>query len=235
MRSSDAAWVVLVAAAALYTFLTARWALRNHDGFGTLGYDLGVFDQGVWLLSRFRSPLVTIMGRNLFGDHTSFILLPLVPVYWLVPSAKVLLVAQSAALGLSAAPVFLIAREKLRHELLAAGLAVAFLAHPVLAWTSFDQFHPDAFEVPLLLFALWFMLTSRWKPYLACVVGLLLVKEDVGLLTFALGIYVAVRHDRRIGLLTSALSAGFLAVTFGLIAAGIAWSLWKTREGAVQR
>ncbi|WP_295137587.1 TerC family protein [uncultured Reyranella sp.] len=26
-----------------------------------------------------------------------------------------------------------------------------------------------------------------------------------------------------------------LAVTFGLIAAGIAWSLWKTREGAVQR
>jgi len=26
-----------------------------------------------------------------------------------------------------------------------------------------------------------------------------------------------------------------LAVTFGLIATGIAWSLWKTREGAVQR
>ena len=27
-----------------------------HDGFGTPGYDMGIFDQGVWLLSRFHAP-----------------------------------------------------------------------------------------------------------------------------------------------------------------------------------
>jgi uncharacterized membrane protein len=213
----DAAWLALVATTTIYIVLTARWAMRNHDGFGTLGYDFGIFDQGLWLLSRFERPFVTIMGRHLLGDHTSFILLPLAPVYWVIPSAKVLLIAQATALGIAAVPVFLIAREKLRHELLACGIAVAFLAHPALASTSFEQFHPDAFEVPVLLFALWFMIRARWRPFLACVVVLLLVKEDVAALTVALGIYVAVRHDRRIGLATCAVSAGYAAFAVAVI------------------
>jgi uncharacterized membrane protein len=221
VERSDAAWMVLLAVAVVYTFVTARLALRNHDGFGTLGYDLGNFDQGVWLLSRFERPFITIMGRNLFGDHTSFILLPFVPVYWLVPSAKALLVAQSYALGFSAIPVYLIARDTLRHELLAAGVALAFLAHPVLGWTNFDQFHPDAFEIPLVLFAFWFMLRRRWTAFLVCVGAVLLVKEDVPLLTFVLGVYVAVRHHRRVGLVVSAVSAAYFVVMLGLVKPGL--------------
>lgn len=219
--ASDAAWLIVVVATTTFIVLTARWAMRNHDGFGTLGYDLGIFDQGVWLLSRLKSPFITIMGRDLLGDHTSFILLALVPLYRLVPSPKLLLVAQSTALGLGAVPVFLMARHMLRHELLAAMVAIAFLAHPVLASTALEQFHPDAFEVPLLLFALWFMMRERWRPYLACVVALLLVKEDVALLTVALGAYVAVRHDRRIGLATCALSVAYFALAVAVIKPGL--------------
>jgi uncharacterized membrane protein len=214
---NDAAWLLLVVATTVYIVFTARWAMRNHDGFGTLGYDFGIFDQGVWLLSRGRRPFITIMGRHLFGDHTSFILLPFVAVYRVLPSPKVLLVVQASALGLSAVPAFLIAREKLRDELLASGVAIAFLAHPALASTSFEQFHPDAFEVPVLLFTLWFMIRERWRPFFAGVVVLLLVKEDVAALTFALGIYVAVRHRRRIGLATCALSAVYVLLAVAVL------------------
>jgi uncharacterized membrane protein len=234
---SDAGWLLLLVVTTAYTVLTAHWVLRNHDGFGTLGYDFGIYDQGVWLLSRFHRPFVTIMGRHLFGDHTSFILLPLVPVYRIFPSPKVLLVAQSAALGLSAVPVFLIAREKLRHELLASFVGIAFLAHPALASINFEQFHPDAFEVPLLLFALWFMIKDRWKPFLACVVALLLVKEDVALLTVVLGTYVAVRHDRRIGVLTALLSVAYFAFAVGVVKPGLgvvgSTYVWRIPFGGV--
>ncbi|HEX2192315.1 MAG TPA: DUF2079 domain-containing protein [Acidimicrobiales bacterium] len=199
----------MVAATAFYIALFTYWTIRNHDGFGTYAFDFGIYDQGLWLLSRFERPFITIMGRHLFGDHTSFILLFLVPFYWVVPSAKVLLVAQAAALGIGAVPAFLVAREKLRHETLAAAIAVAYLLHPHVGWTNLEQFHPDVFEVPLLLFAFWFMLRARWAWYALSIGLLLLVKEDVGPLVFLLGIYVAVRHDRRVGLLTSA--AGALA------------------------
>jgi uncharacterized membrane protein len=203
---------VVVVATFGYIALFTYWTVRNHDGFGTYAFDFGIYDQGLWLLSRFKAPFITIMGRNLFGDHTSFILLPLVPVYWVFPSAKVLLVAQAAALGIAAVPVFLIAREKLASEALGAAFAVAFLLHPALGWTNLEQFHPDVFEVPLLLFALWFMVKHRWVGFAVCVGALLLVKEDVPLLVFALGIYVAVRHDRRVGVVTSVAAALYFVV-----------------------
>lgn len=193
---------LLVAATIGYVWLFSYWTMRHHDGYGTTAFDLGIYDQGVWLLSRFETPFVTIMGRHLFGDHTSFILLPLVPFYWIFPSAKVLLVAQAAALGSAAVPAFLLARHKLRNEWLAAVIGVAYLLHPAVGLTNLEQFHPDVFEVPLVLFALWFMVRHRWIPFGLCVVGLLLVKEDAGLLTFPLGIYVAARHDRRVGVAT---------------------------------
>src|SRR5205085_2753024 len=149
---------------------------------------------------------VTIMGRHLFGDHTSFILLPLVPVYWVLPSAKVLLFAQAAALGGAAVPTFLLAREKLRSEWLATGLACAYLLHPAVAFINLEQFHPDAFEPILIQFALWFMARKRWLGFLLCCGAALLVKEDVALLIFPLGLYVALRHDRRVGAVTCAMA-----------------------------
>lgn len=202
ITANRSARLLLLAATAGYIWLFSYWTMRHHDGYGTSAFDFGLYDQGVWLLSRFKTPFVTIMGRHLFGDHTSFILLPLVPVYWVIPSAKVLLVAQAAALGSAAVPTFLLAREKVRDEWLAALLALAYLLHPAVGLTNLEQFHPDVFEVPLVLFALWFMARHRWVGFGVCVFALLMVKEDVALLTFPLGVYVALRHDRRVGVAT---------------------------------
>ncbi|CAA9246903.1 MAG: hypothetical protein AVDCRST_MAG76-2066 [uncultured Acidimicrobiales bacterium] len=204
--------LVVAGAAGLYIWLFSYWTMRHYDGFGTTAFDFAIYDQGVWLLSRFKEPFVTVMGRHLFGDHTSFILLPLVPIYWILPTGKVLLVAQAAALGSAAVPTFLLARDKLRNELLAAVLAVVYLLHPAVGHINLEQFHPDVFEVPLALFAFWFMVRHRWFGFFACVVALLLVKEDVALLTFPLGVYVAVRHDRRVGLATCWVSMGAMAL-----------------------
>jgi uncharacterized membrane protein len=204
--------IVVGCAAAAYLAWFGWHTVQNHRGLWTFGFDLGIYDQGLWLLSRFREPFVTVMGRNLFGDHTSFLLLPLVPLYWVCSSGAVLLTAQAAALASAAVPVFLLGRELLRSERQAAVAAVAFLLHPALMWTNLENFHPDTFEVPLLLFALLFMVKRRWAPYLAMVGLLLLVKEDVALLTGALGIYVAFRGSRRVGAVTTAVSAAWFAV-----------------------
>jgi hypothetical protein len=63
------------------TFVWLTWL--THARFGSFGFDLGIFDQGVWLLSRLRDPFVTIRGLPLFGDHASYILVLVAPLYWL--------------------------------------------------------------------------------------------------------------------------------------------------------
>jgi uncharacterized membrane protein len=216
-RSSLAAQCVVVAAATVYTLLLVRWTFRNHDAFATYGFDLGIYDHGLWLLSRFHAPFVTIMGRNLFGDHTSFILLPFVPLWWIVPGAKTLLFLQTAAMASAVVPIFLIARDRLRDEWAAALLAAAFVAQPAVAWLNLEQFHPDCFEVPALLFACWFALRRRWVGYFVCLALFLAVKEDAPLVAFALGVYIGFRIDRRVGIVTCAVSALYLASAMWVI------------------
>jgi hypothetical protein len=62
---------------------------------------LGIFDQGVWLLSPLKDPFVTIRGLPLFGDHASYILVLVAPLYWLWPDPRLLL----QAVGLASLPV----------------------------------------------------------------------------------------------------------------------------------
>ena len=202
----------VVALMVVYAAFFSHLTVAVHRGYGTPAYDMGVFDQGVWLLSRFKAPFVTVMGRNLFGDHTSFILLLLVPLYWVYPHTAALLVVQSMLLALGALPVYLLARERLGSTALATVLAGAFLLSPALQWGNLEQFHPEAFLVPLIGFAIYAAVT--WRPTLLVVtVALcLLVKEDASLFVVPLGLWVAFRRDRKVGL--SLVGAGVIYTAF---------------------
>ena len=191
--------LILIVLMAAYAIYFSRLTVEMHRGYGMPGFDFGIPDQGVWLLSRFKAPFVTIMGRDLFADHTSFIMLLLVPVYWVYPHAAVLLVVQSGLLALGAVPVYLLARDRLHSPGLATVLAGAFLLHPALQWGNLEQFHTECFLVPLIGAAIYAAVT--WRPWLLLVsVGLcLLVKEDVAFLIVPLGIWVAVRRSPRLG------------------------------------
>jgi uncharacterized membrane protein len=148
------------------------------------------------------------MGRNLFGDHASLILLPLVPIYRLFPSAGTLFFIQSLAIGLGALPVFLAARRRLASEGMAVALAACFLLHPAVGWTNRENFHPDCFVAVFVGMAIYGALERKWRLYWVFVALTILVKEDVSLVLLPLGVWVAMRRDRRIGLATIAATVG---------------------------
>lgn len=204
---------LLAAAVVLYVSYFTKRSLDLHHGLATSSYDSALYDQGIWLLSRFEAPFVTLMGRNLFGDHTSFVLLFLVPFYWLFPAAGTMFFAQAAAIGAGAIPVFLYARSRLGSEWYALVAGAAYLVHPAVGWTNLENFHPDAFLGVFVGFALYGALERRWRVYAVFVVLSLLVKEDASLVIVPLGIWVALKRDRKIGLVTV-----FGAISFMLVA-----------------
>ncbi|MGA1031544.1 MAG: DUF2079 domain-containing protein, partial [Ilumatobacteraceae bacterium] len=219
VRSLQRGWMrvtvwhsIAVSLTVLYTVWLAVRTTRNHFGLGTSAYDFGLYDQGVWLLSQGRAPFVTLMGRNLFGDHTSFILVPLVPLYWIVESTGLLFVVQSMVLGLGALPVWKVTRQLLGSLPMSCIAVVAYLLHPALTYTGLENFHPDAALAPLIAWAVYAGLTYRWAQYTCAVLLILMVKEDTALFVVALGAWVALRRDRRIGLITM-----FGAVWFALL------------------
>lgn len=202
LRSRDPGLLALSGVIVLFTAYYGSVTLNIHHGLGTAAYDSGLYDQGVWLMSRFRAPFVTTMGRNLLGDHTSFILFALVPFYWVAPGAWILFWSQASVIGLGAVPVYLYARDSLRSVKIGLFFAVAYLVHPAVLGAVFENYHPDSFLGLFVPLALWAALSHRWGWYVVAVVGALLVKEDVALVIVPLGVWVAFNRRRRIGLVT---------------------------------
>ena len=199
---------------AWYVVAFTRTQTAIYRGYGYRTFDLSFYDQGVWLLSRFHAPYLSIVGRNLFGDHAQFTLLGIVPLYWVRPDPSTLFFVQALALGLGAVPVYLLARRRLANPLLATVLAAAFLLHPALGQSNLENFHPDAFLVPLLGFAIYAAVENRPKMFVIFCVLALLGKEDAVLVVLPLACWYAWRHNRKVGGIMAGVSiAAVLAAT----------------------
>jgi uncharacterized membrane protein len=208
------------------TFGSLTWA--QHANFGTFGYDMGLYDQGIWLLSRFKDPFVTIRGLDYFEHHVNLITVLFVPAYWLGAGPVFLYLVETVWMALGAVPLFLLARDRLGGGWPAVAVAGCFLLYPSLEWINWWHFHPDALVITPLLFAWWLARSSggpprrspgpprnrRWGWFAVAVAVALACKEDAALAVLMLGLVLAVLGERRAGLLTAAAGAGwFLLAT----------------------
>ena len=132
VRSWGLPEAVLAALVTLWSVEFIRLPMLRYDKFGTFGFDLGIYDQGTWLLSRGKDPFVTIRGLELFGHHANIFLLLLVPFYWLGAGPIFLLVVQVLAQASGAIAIFLLARDLLRSKWAGVALAAALAAQPDL-------------------------------------------------------------------------------------------------------
>jgi uncharacterized membrane protein len=203
---------VLVAIMTVYVVVFGRLTWNQHANFGTYGFDMGIFDQGIWLLSRFREPFVTVRGLNYFGNHSNYTTVLFVPLYWLGAGPQFLLAVETVAIAAGAIPVWLLTRDRLGNEWLAVAMAAAYLLYPAFEWINRFQFHPDPLGIVPLLFAYWFATRKRWVWFAACVALVLLTKEDQALAVFMLGLVVAVRWNRRVGTITALAAAAYFAL-----------------------
>ena len=211
-------WTLVVCAAiTAYALYFSFTTVQIHRGIGTSAYDFGLYDQGIWLLSQGKTPFVTLMGRNLFGDHTSFILLPLVPLMWMFSSTSLLFVVQTLAIASGAIPIYAFARKHLESDALGCVFACTYLLYPAVSWTNVENFHPDSFLGVFIAAALWAALNRKWRWYVGAILLALMVKEDVVLVVAPIGVWVALRRDVRIGVATVVGSIAAALICFLLV------------------
>ncbi len=202
--------VGLALALFVFTFVLETWTL--HQRFGTYGFDLGIFDQGAWLLSRFHAPFVTIRGLDLFGDHASYILLLVAPLYRVWADPRLLLLLQVVALALPAWVLFRLGTRHLGHPVAGMVVALAYLAYPGMQWAATWQFHPETLAAGFLALAALAADRQRWRPMAVFLALALLCKEDVGLVVAGLGVLLALSGERGVGLRVVAAGLGWFAL-----------------------
>ncbi len=207
---------VLAGMVALFIAVFGVLTWRQHSRYGTYGYDMGLYDQGIWLVSRFKTPFMTIRGLNYFGHHVNLITLIFVPFYWLGAGPHLLVATQTVVMACGALPVYFYARDK-TDEWFALVPAAAYLLYPAVQWINWWHFHPDALIITPLLFAWWLYTRGNWKWFVVAILITLSCKEDAAIAVMMMGVVMAVRGERRWGLRTFGAAAVWYVIATKLI------------------
>ncbi|MEW6481984.1 MAG: DUF2079 domain-containing protein [bacterium] len=198
-----ATWLILLFLTFLYIAIYSYLSVIQYNGFFTGHHDLAIFDEAIWntIKGRILNTSVTL-GYNFLGEHFSLILLILAPFYLIWQDPKMLLVLQSLFLGLGAIPVFLIAKDKLKHNLLSLSFSFAYLFHPFISRVNLFEFHEICLAPFFLLFTFYFLQRRIWLLYFIFLFLSLMIKEDLSLIIIALGIYSFFKINKKIGIIT---------------------------------
>lgn len=190
----------------LFWILYSYISIIKHQHYQTLTWDTGFFDQLIWKLSRFKNPVSSFSGLQVFGDHFQLVLLFLVPLYWLPFSLSFLFIAQALIAVFSAVPIYLLSLKFLKNKFLSLSICISFLLFVPLQFAILDGFHQSVFSVPFYSFALYALFSKKHNLYWLSIIGLLITKEEMALLAAAIGVVVFIWGEKHKGVVTILLS-----------------------------
>ncbi|MBE9128865.1 MULTISPECIES: DUF2079 domain-containing protein [unclassified Coleofasciculus] len=198
-----------IAASALILFGCS--SLR-HALFQSAAFDLGIFDQGIYLISQGEPPICSLIGFHILGDHGAWILYPLSLLYKIYADVHWLFAVQAIALALGALPTFHLARQAGLKEQQATAMAVVYLLYPLIFNINLFDFHPEVMALPALLAAILAARLERIGWFSVAILFILGCKAVLGLTVAAMGVWLLLFEKKR--------WCGAIALV-----AGIAWFL----------
>jgi len=213
-------------------FTAATWTA--HARFGTYGFDVGIYDQGTWLLSRARAPFVTVRGLDLLGQHAAYIMVLVAPLYRVWADPRLLLLLQVLFLALPAVVLYRLGGRHLGHPAAGLAVAVAYLAYPGVQWAISWQFHPEAIAAGLLALAVAAADQRRHGRMALWLALAALCGGELGLVVAGFGLLLVAGGRRAVGWRTAGAGlAWFLLATYLLapLHAGRVTRLFETDYG----
>jgi uncharacterized membrane protein len=210
----DNAFLVLLTAVGVFIVVFGHLMWIRHSRYATFDFDLGIYDQAIWLMTHHGTGFLTVRGLPVLGHHANFAFWLFAPLYWMGAGAQFIDLVQVVAVATTAIPLFLIARDRMRSGWLALPLGLAWLAHPSTQFLVWEAFHPDTLAIACLVWAYFFATRAQWRWYWVLLVLALCWKEDVSLAVAMLGVVMVIWGQRRRGVITALLGLGWFVVTF---------------------
>src|SRR5574341_140678 len=172
----------------LFGLLFSALAIIDHRNGNSGLFDLGIFEHILYCMNEGHGLYSSVLHKNIFGDHVSAILFFLVPLYRLFPRAETLLVIQSVALGIGFWITFLMAKARELSDREGFLWGTLYVLYPSVIYINLWDFHPIIFAIPLLLGALTLEAKQRWKQAALLYLSTFLLREEMGLVVFGVGL-----------------------------------------------
>ena len=173
-----------------FVFSIIFWtiSITRHLLLHSNAYDLGLFDQWIWLASKGEEQFSTMTGLHLFADHGAWTLYIASFVYKIFPSIYILLLSQSFSLCLTSIPLWFLCKAKEINNRNSVLIILCWLFQPVVFNINLFDFHPEVWAMPILVL---FYLFEKEKKFSLCLLMsffILGTRDGLVLLIFGLGI-----------------------------------------------
>lgn len=206
----------MIGVSALILFVCS--SLR-HALFQSGAFDLGIFDQAIYLISQGKPPISSFLGFHILGDHAALVFYPLALLYKIYPDVHWLLAVQAVALALGAWPTWSIARHAGLTGRQAGAISAMYLLYPLVFNANVFDFHPEVIALPALLGAIMAARLGRTAWFCLAIITVLSCKAVLALTVAAMGVWLLIYEKKRLcGALALLLGvAWFLIATQGII------------------
>ena len=161
-------------------------ALLRHYFFQSNAYDLGLFDQWIWLQSQGLQPFSSMTGLHIFADHGAWFLYIAAYVYKLIPNISLLLLSQSLSLCLTTIPIWIISRDASLDKKICFLICVLYLLQPVVFNVNLFDFHPEVWAMPFIAFS--YLAERKGRFYLWLLSIFIILGTRDGLVLFVFGL-----------------------------------------------
>jgi uncharacterized membrane protein len=189
----------------------------RHLLYQSTAWDLGIFDQAIYLISQGKPPFSSFLDTHILGDHAALIFYPLALFYKIYPTVYWLLLIQAIALSLGAIPIYRLAKQASINDRLALTLSGVYLLYPLIFNLNLFDFHPDVIALPALL---WAILAARKKQLWTFIIALLIVCSCTGLLGLtvaSLGFWLWLEKKRLYGAIAFLLGSTWFGIASKII------------------
>ena len=199
-------WRVSGGIAALFWIFSAL----RHGLLQSNAYDLGLFDQWVWLISQGVPPISSMEQVHVLADHGAWLLYLAALSYRLLASVQWLLASQAIALSLTAIPLWGLARQAGLPERRCWWICMLWWLQPVVFNTTLFDFHPETWVMPAFAIALWAERDGRLRLWIAMLLLMLGSRDGLVLIIGGMALDLAWRRRWRWSGIAAALALGWL-------------------------
>ena len=197
---------------AVLGFLGWGCSALRHDLLQSNAYDLGLFDQWVWLIGRGFEPVSSMEHVHVLADHGAWMLYAAGAAYGLLPGVHWLLASQAIALSFTAIPIWWLGQQAgltPKHCWLACAL---WWLQPVVFNTTLFDFHPEPWVMPAFALALWAERASKPRLWLALLLVMLGARDGLILVIAGMALDLGWRQRWRWCAAAGGLSIGWILI-----------------------
>ncbi|ABI45706.1 DUF2079 domain-containing protein [Synechococcus sp. CC9311] len=184
-------------------------ALR-HLWLQSNGFDLGIYDQVAWQISRGLEPRSSMLGLHHMGNHGAWAFYLIGAAYYLWPSIQWLLASQAFSLALTALPLAALWRQALLPERLSWLPCLLWWLQPQVFNTNLFDFHPEVWAMPAMASCIWCSRAQKPLPWVLCLLWLLGCRDGLALVVIGLGLAELAQRRWRWGFSAIGLGLGWI-------------------------